>query len=386
LHSKIYLDNQATTPVDPRVLEAMLPYFTEHYGNPASRNHYFGWVADEAVEIAREQIATLIRSAEKEIYFTSGATESINLALRGVVEMYRKQGNHIVTVATEHKAVLDTCVDLEQQGCAVTYLSVDRTGLVDPEKVRKAITDRTILVSVMHANNEIGVVQPIGEIGKICHEQDVLFHVDAAQSVGKLPVDVQKMQIDLLSVSAHKMYGPKGIGALYIRRKHPRVRIKPQITGGGHQRGIRSGTLPVPLVVGLGEACKIAVSGMESEAKRILALREKLYTGLSAEIPNLLLNGHPDRRLPGNLNLSFGGAEGEALIMGMPDIAVSTGSACTSSIIAPSYVLKALGRTDDQAYSAIRFGIGRFNTAEEIDRTIDIVVKTVNRLKKLNRK
>ncbi len=386
LKHKIYLDNQATTAVDKRVLEVMMPYFTEHYGNPASRNHYFGWVANEAVEIAREQIADMINSSSSEIVFTSGATESNNLALRGIARMYGDQGHHIITVTTEHKAVLDTCADLARQGSSVTHLSVDSEGMLDPEKVRKAITGKTVLVSVMHANNEIGVIQPIADIGRICHENNVVFHVDAAQSVGKIPVDVQSMHIDLLSISAHKIYGPKGIGALFIRRRDPRVKIQPQITGGGHQNGIRSGTLPVPLIVGLGEACNIATAEMEDEGKKILKLRQKLLDGISAEIQNILLNGHAKLRLPGNLNLCFRGAEGEALIMGMTDIAVSAGSACTSSTIAPSYVLKAIGRTNEQAYSAIRFGIGRFNTTEEIDITINTVVKTVKRIINLNRK
>ncbi|HXG11033.1 MAG TPA: IscS subfamily cysteine desulfurase [Gemmataceae bacterium] len=380
----IYLDNHATTRTDPRVLEAMLPYFTEHYGNAASRHHAFGWKAEEAVETAREQVAGLIGATAREIVFTSGATESDNLALKGVAAMYRSKGDHLVTVATEHKAVLDTCKRLERDGFRVTYLPVDRDGLVAPEQVAEAITDRTILVSVMAANNEIGVLQPIAAIGRICKERGVLFHSDAVQAVGKVPIDVEEMGLDLLSLSAHKMYGPKGVGALYVRRAGPRVRLEPILDGGGHERGMRSGTLPVPLIVGLGKACELCRDEMAAEAERLTGLRERLRNGIMKQLDEVTLNGHPTQRLPGNLNLSFAYVEGEALMMGMRDVAVSSGSACTSASIEPSYVLRALGLSDDLARSSIRFGLGRFNTAEEIDYVVREVVRVVKHLREMS--
>jgi cysteine desulfurase len=342
----IYMDNQATTAVDPRVLEAMLPYFSEKFGNAASRNHEFGWKAEEAVENARAQIARLIRANPREIVFTSGATESDNLAIKGVAEAYREKGNHILTQATEHKAVLDACKRLEKSGYDVTYLSVAPDGLIDLDDLRRALTPKTILISIMQANNEIGVIQPVAEIGKIAKEKKILFHVDAVQAVGKIPVDVQKDGIDLLSISAHKVYGPKGVGALYVRRKEPRVELSAIIDGGGHERGMRSGTLNVPGIVGL--------------------------------------DGSMAHRLPNNLNLSFSGVEGDALLMGINDVAVSSGSACTSAMIEPSYVLRALGVSDDLSHSSIRFGLGRFNTEEEVNYVADRVVETVKRLRDLS--
>jgi len=380
----IYLDNNATTPVDRRVLEAMLPYFTEKFGNAASRNHSFGWEAEEAVEKARGQIAQLIKADAKEIIFTSGATESDNLALKGVADMYASKGDHIITAVIEHKAVLDTCKALERKGIRVTYLRVDKYGLVNPDDVKNAITDKTILVSIMYANNEIGTVQPIAEIGKICHEKGVLFHTDATQGVGKLPFDVQAMNIDLASFTAHKIYGPKGCGALYVRKKNPRVKITEQMNGGGHERGMRSGTLNVPGIVGFGKACEICMNEMEEEAKRLRYLRDKLRDGITGQLDEVYLNGHPEKRLPGNLNMSFAYVEGEALMMGIKDIAVSSGSACTSASLEPSYVLKALNVDRDLAHSSIRFGIGRFNTEEEIDYTIEHVVAAVNKLRELS--
>jgi cysteine desulfurase len=394
----IYMDNHATTPVDPRVLEAMLPYFSEHFGNAASRSHPFGWEAEKAVEAARDEIGRLIGAKGKEIIFTSGATESDNLAIKGVVEFYKDKGNHVVTAATEHKAVLDTCKALERKGLAsVTYLPVDRYGVVDADSVRRAITDKTVLVSIMFANNEIGTISPIGDIGAVCREKGVLFHTDATQGVGKLPVDVEAMHIDLLSLSAHKMYGPKGIGALYVRARNPRVRLVPQIDGGGHERGFRSGTLNVPGIVGLGKACELCRTGMADEAQRVLALRERLREGLFSQLDDIYLNGHPVHRLPGNLNVSFSYVEGESLLMGlngsvtpiavgttpMP-IAVSSGSACTSATLEPSYVLKALGVGDELAHTSIRFGLGRFNTEEDIDIVVDRVVHEVRRLRDLS--
>ncbi|MFO0935810.1 MAG: IscS subfamily cysteine desulfurase [Gemmataceae bacterium] len=339
----IYLDNNSTTRCDPRVVEAMLPCFTEEYGNAASRNHAYGWEAEAKVEEARAQIATLIGATPKEIIFTSGATESNNLALKGVAAMYRKKGNHIITQATEHKCVLDTCKRLERDGIQITYLDVDKYGRVSAEQVRNAITDKTILVSIMFANNEIGTIQPIREIGKVCKEKGVLFHTDAVQAVGKIPVNVEEMGIDLLSLTAHKIYGPKGIGALYVRKKDPRVRLESQIDGGGHERGMRSGTLPVPLIVGLGKACELCRQEMPEESKRTFALRERLRKGIMDRLPETFLNGHPEARLPGNLNLSFAYVEGEGLMMGIKDVAVSSGSACTSASLEPSYVLRALG-------------------------------------------
>src|SRR5437868_3199320 len=380
----IYMDNHATTPCDPRVFEAMSPYFTEIFGNAASRNHRFGWDAEEAVANARKQIADLIGAFSKEIIFTSGATESDNLAIKGVAEMYYEKGDHIITVVTEHKAVLDTCKKLEKRGFKVTYLPVASDGLISPDDVKNAITDKTILVSVMLANNEIGVIQPIAEIGKLCKERGILFHTDATQGVGKIPFNVNKFNVDLVSISAHKMYGPKGIGALYVRRKNPRVTLVPMIDGGGHERGMRSGTLNVTGIVGLGKACEIAQAEMEEESGRILSLRNKLHKGLVDELPEVFLNGDKAHRLPGNLNVSFAYVEGESLLMGINDIAVSSGSACTSASLEPSYVLKALGVGEELAHSSIRFGLGRFNTEEEVDYALNRVTDAVNRLRELS--
>jgi cysteine desulfurase len=392
----VYMDNHATTPVDPRVLEAMMPYLTEVFGNAASRSHPFGWDAEKAVEQAREEIARLIGAKSKEIIFTSGATESDNLAIKGAVEFYRDKGNHVVTTVTEHKAVLDTCKALERKGLAtVTYLPVDRYGMVDPDDVRRAITDKTVIVSVMWANNEIGTINPIAEIGKVTREKGVLFHTDAVQGLGKLSLDVEAMNIDLLSASAHKIYGPKGVGALYVRSKGPRVRLAPQVDGGGHERGFRSGTLNVPGIVGFGKACELCRTGMADESQRILGLRERLREGLFSQLDEIYLNGHPVHRLPGNLNVSFAYVEGESLLMGlngstiavghtMAPIAVSSGSACTSATLEPSYVLKALGVGDDLAHTSIRFGLGRFNTEEEVDYVIERVVSEVRRLRELS--
>jgi len=394
----IYMDNHATTPLDPRVLEAMMPYFTETFGNAASRSHGYGWEAEKAAETGRERIARLINAKAKEIIFTSGATESDNLAIKGVVEFYKDKGNHVITAATEHKAVLDTCKALERKGLAtVTYLPVDKSGRVDPDDVRRAITDKTVLVSIMFANNEIGTIHPVAEIGRVAREKGVLFHSDATQGVGKLPVDVEAMNIDLLSMSAHKMYGPKGIGALYVRAKGPRVRLTPIIDGGGHERGFRSGTLNVPGIVGFGKACELCREGMADEGQRLLGLRERLREGLFSQLDDIFLNGHPVHRLPGNLNVSFAYVEGESLLMGLngsthpiavaetePPIAVSSGSACTSATLEPSYVLKALGVGDDLAHTSIRFGLGRFNTAEEVDYVTNRVVHEVRRLRELS--
>jgi cysteine desulfurase len=380
----IYMDNHATTPMDPRVFQAMTPYFTEHFGNAASRNHSFGWRAEEAVEKARKQIADLIGASSKEIIFTSGATESDNLAIKGVAEMYAEKGNHIITVATEHKAVLDTCKHFEKRGCRVTYLPVLESGLIDLDMLREAITDKTILVSVMWANNEIGVIQPIAEIGRICRERGVLFHSDAVQAIGKVPVSVIRDNIDILSITAHKLYGPKGVGALYVRRKNPRVQLTAQMDGGGHERGMRSGTLNVPGIVGLGEACEIASREMDQEAARLKRLRDKLADRFTAELDEVYINGTMESRLPGNLNISFAYVEGESLLMGINDIAVSSGSACTSATLEPSYVLKALGAADEIAHSSIRFGLGRFNTEEEVDYAGDKVVEVVKKLRELS--
>jgi cysteine desulfurase len=380
----IYLDNNSTTRTDPRVLEAMLPFFTEKFGNAASRSHVFGWEAEAAVEEARDQIAGVIGATAKEIIFTSGATESSNLAIKGVAAMYKKKGNHVVTQATEHKATLDTCKRLEREGFQVTYLPVDKYGQVHAEQVREALTDKTILVSIMHANNEIGTVMPVGAIGKVCKERGILFHTDAVQTVGKLPVDVEAMGIDLLSLSGHKIYAPKGIGALYVRKKDPRVRLEPMIDGGGHERGMRSGTLPVPSIVGLGTACDVARREMAEESGRMFRLREKLRKGIMDKLPETYLNGHPTERLPGNANISFAYVEGEGLMMGIKDVAVSSGSACTSASLEPSYVLRALGVGDELAHSSIRFGVGRFNTEAEIDYVIDHVAGEVNRLREMS--
>jgi len=380
----IYMDNNATTRVDPRVVEAMLPFFTDHYGNAASRNHSFGRHAEAAVETARAQIAELIGASDREIIFTSGATESDNLAIKGVVSMYRGKGNQIVTAATEHKAVLDVCKRLEMEGCKVTTLPVDRFGQVRLEELADAITENNVLVSVMAANNEIGTLQPIAEIGKICKSREVLFHCDAAQAAGKVPLDVESMGIDLLSMSAHKMYGPKGIGALYVRRRDPRVRLQPQIDGGGHERGLRSGTLAVPSIVGFGKACELCRQEMTSEAERLRCLRDMLRDGIKAELDEVYLNGHPTERLAGNLNLSFAYVDGEALMVRVKDVAVSSGSACTTANPGPSHVLKALGVDDDLARSSIRFGLGRFNTAEEVEYAVGEVVQAVRQLRAIN--
>jgi len=381
----LYLDNHATTRMDPRVLEAMVPYFVEKFGNAASRNHAFGWEAEEAVENARKQLARLIHADPKEIVFTSGATESDNLALKGVVEMYREKGDHIITGLTEHRAVLDTAKALEtKRGIKVTYLPVDKTGLVSPDDVRQAITDKTILISIMLANNEIGTINPIKEIGKIAKEKGILFHCDATQGVGKIPVDVQEMGIDLMSFTAHKMYGPKGVGALYVRKKAPRVRIAPMIDGGGHERGMRSGTLPVPLIVGFGKACELCEQEMPTESVRLAKMRDYLQAGIMNSLEEVYLNGHPTQRLPHNLNISFAYVEGESLLMGVKEIALSSGSACTSATLEPSYVLRALGVGSDLAHSSIRFGLGRFNTDEEIDYTIKRIIEIVTKLREMS--
>jgi cysteine desulfurase len=380
----IYMDNHATTRMDPRVLEAMLPYFTDKFGNAASRNHPFGWAAEEAVEEARERIAKLVGASAKEIIFTSGATESDNLAIKGVAEMYREKGNHIITAVTEHKAVLDTCKRLEKYGYRVTYLPVQKDGLIDLDDLKRAIDDKTILVTIMAANNEIGVLQPWAQLGKICRERGVLFHSDAVQAIGKVPVDVNKDNIDLMSITGHKIYGPKGAGALYVRRKNPRVQISAIIDGGGHERGMRSGTLNVPGIVGLGEACAIAKEEMPQESCRLAGLRNRLKDRITSRLDEVYINGSMEHRLPGNLNISFAYVEGESLLMGINDVAVSSGSACTSATLEPSYVLKALGTGDDLAHSSIRFGIGRFNTEAEIDYVADRVCETVERLRELS--
>ena len=380
----IYMDYHATTPVDPRVLEAMLPYFTQRFGNAASRNHSFGWEAEEAVENARKQVADLIGANAKEIIFTSGATESDNLAIKGIAEMYREKGNHIITCVTEHKAVIDTCKKLEKQGCRVTYLPVQKDGRIDLDDLRGAITDKTILITIMTANNEIGVLQPIAEIGAIAKEKGILFHTDAVQAVGKIPVNVNDFKVDLLSISAHKMYGPKGVGALYVRRRNPRVLLAEQINGGGHERGMRSGTLNVPGIVGLGKASEICRNEMAAEAERLLALRERLNAGLHKNLDELYVNGSLEHRLPNNLNVSFAYVEGESLLMGINDVAVSSGSACTSASLEPSYVLKALGAGDDLAHSSIRFGLGRWTTEEEVDYVVEKLTTVVRRLREMS--
>jgi cysteine desulfurase len=380
----IYMDNHATTPMDPRVLQAMLPYFTEKFGNAASRNHSFGWAGEEAVENARQQVASLINATAKEIIFTSGATESDNLMIKGVAEMYREKGNHIITQAIEHKAVLDTCKNLEKHGFEVTYLPVQKDGRVDPEDVRKAIKPTTILISIMYANNEIGVINPITEIGKIAKERGIIFAVDGVQAVGKIPVDVQKDNIDLLAISAHKLYGPKGVGALYVRRRNPRVQLSAIIDGGGHERGMRSGTLNVPGIVGLGKACELCQQEMAQESERLRGLRDRLKKGLEAKLDEVFVNGSLEHRLPNNLNMSFAYVEGESLLMGINDVAVSSGSACTSATLEPSYVLKALGVGEDLAHTSIRFGLGRFTTEEEVDYVTDKMVQVVTKLRELS--
>jgi cysteine desulfurase len=379
----IYLDNNSTTPMDPRVLEAMLPYFNEKFGNAASRNHPFGWAAEEGVDYAREQISKLINCSEKEIIFTSGATESNNLAIKGVFEMYAEKGNHIITATTEHKAVLDTCAHLEKLGASVTYLQVKADGLIDLEELSNAITDKTILVSIMYGNNEIGVIQPMKEISAITRSKGVLLHTDATQTVGKIPVDVEADGIDLLSFTAHKMYGPKGVGALYVRRKNPRVKVTAQMDGGGHERGMRSGTLNVPGIVGFGKACEIAMQDMEKDTIRLSAMRDRLEKAL-VELEESYINGNTNHRLPHVTNISFKYVEGEGLMMAMKDLAVSSGSACTSASLEPSYVLKSLGLNDDLAHSSIRFGLGRFTTDEEIDYAIECTKKAVNKLRDMS--
>jgi cysteine desulfurase len=379
------MDNHATTPVDPRVLEVMLPYFTEKYGNAASRSHTFGWESEAAVDLAREEIARLLHaSSPREIIFTSGATESDNLAIKGVAESYREKGNHIITCVTEHKAVLDTCKVLEKRGFHVSYLPVDRNGTVNISRVRESITEKTILISIMAANNEIGTIEPVKEIGQLAREKGVLFHTDATQAVGKIPLNVEEMGIDLLSLTAHKMYGPKGIGALYVRAAKPRVRLTPMIDGGGHERGMRSGTLNVPGIVGLGKTCEIASKDMAAEAARLTSLRERLKKRLVDQLEEIYVNGHPTERLPGNMNISFAYVEGESLLMALKDIAVSTGSACTSASLEPSHVLRAIGVEEDLAHTSIRFGLGRFNNEEEVDYVVRRVVEEVRRLRELS--
>jgi cysteine desulfurase len=379
----IYLDYQATTPLDPRVLEAMMPYFTYKFGNPHSRSHAYGWEAEEAVEKARAQVGKLIGADEKEVIFTSGATESNNLAIKGVAEFYRDRRDHIVTTVTEHKCVLDTCRHLEQQGFTVTYLPVQKNGLIDLEQLRAAVTDKTVVVSIMAVNNEIGVIQPLAEIGKICRDKGAFFHTDAAQAVGKIPLDVEAMNIDLMSISGHKIYGPKGIGALYVRRR-PRVRLVALINGGGQERGFRSGTLPTPLCVGLGEAAEIAMKEMDDESKRLKKLQERMLKGLQDKLPEIYLNGDLEQRIPGNLNISFAYVEGESLMMGIKSLSVSSGSACTSASLEPSYVLRALGVDEELAHTSLRIGLGRFTTEQEVDTAVEELVRHVNKLREMS--
>jgi cysteine desulfurase len=381
----IFMDNHSTTPLDPRVLDAMIPYFTQKFGNAASRSHVFGWTAEEAVDVARERVAQIIGAqSEKEIVFTSGASESDNLAIKGVAEFYKDKGNHIITTQIEHKAILDTCKRLEKEGFEVTYLGVGKDGLVSPDDVKNAMTDKTILVSVMLANNEIGTVQPLEAIGKLTRERGVLLHTDAVQGIGKVEFDVQKMNVDLASLTAHKIYGPKGVGALYVRRSKPRVRLVAQMDGGGHERGMRSGTLNVPGIVGFGVACKIMMEEGKAENVRLAALRDRLLGKLQGALDEVYLNGSHEHRLPGNLNVSFNFVEGEAMMMAIKDVAVSSGSACTSSSLEPSYVLRALGVGDELAHSSIRFGIGRFNTEEEIDYVAELVIAKVKHLRDMS--
>jgi cysteine desulfurase len=379
----IYMDYQSTTPLDKRVLDAMMPYLTSKFGNPHSRSHSFGWESEAAVELAREQIADVINANPKEIIFTSGATEASNLALKGVANFYKREKNHIITIVNEHKCVLDTCRYLEQQGFEITYLPVDTKGIVDLQKLKQAIKETTLLVSAMAVNNEIGVIQPIKEIGSICRKQGVFFYTDAAQGFGKIPIDVNEMNIDLMSISGHKIYGPKGIGALYVRRK-PRIRLEPLIIGGGQERGLRSGTLPTPLVVGLGKAAEISQQEMDSEYKRLSKLSDKFYKEIVGNIPEVYLNGHKDLRWPGNINLSFAYIEGESLILAMKQLAVSSGSACTSSSLEPSYVLRSMGVDEALAHTSIRFGFGRFTTEAEVDYAIKIIKKSVHKLREMS--
>jgi cysteine desulfurase len=379
----IYLDYQATTPMDPRVLEAMMPYFTYKFGNSSSRSHAYGWEAEEGVEKARAQMAKLVGADEKEIIYTSGATESNNLAIKGVAEFYKDRKNHIVTTVTEHKCVLDTCRHLEQEGFTVTYLPVQKNGLIDLEELRAAITDKTVVVSIMAVNNEIGVIQPLAEIGKICREKKTFFHTDAAQAVGKIAIDVEAMNIDLMSISGHKIYGPKGIGALYVRRK-PRVRLVAMINGGGQERGFRSGTLPTALCVGLGEAAEICMKEMDAEAKRLKKLQERMLKGLHAKLPEIYVNGDLDQRIPGNLNISFAHVEGESLMMGIKGLSVSSGSACTSASLEPSYVLRALGVEEEMAHTSLRIGLGRFTTEQEVDTAVADLAYHVTKLREMS--
>lgn len=380
----IYLDNNSTTRTDPRVVESMLPYFTEHFGNAASKTHSFGWKADEAVNQARESIARVINASAKEIIFTSGATESDNLAIKGATAMLRSRGNHVITVCTEHKAILDPCKRLQQNGFDVTYLPVNREGLISLDLLANAATDRTVLISVMAANNEIGTLQPLAEIGELCKERGILFHTDAAQAYGKIPLDVEALGIDLLSISGHKIYGPKGIGAIYVRRRDPHVRLEPQIDGGGHERGMRSGTLPVPLIVGLAKAAELCHEEMPAETQRLQELRDRLQNGLLENLDEVFVNGHPEQRLAGNLNMSFAHIQGEALLMTLRNVALSSGSACTSANVEPSYVLRALGLTEEMAHGSLRFGLGRFTTAEEIDFVVEEVTRVVKQLRAMS--
>jgi len=379
----IYLDYQATTPMDPRVLEAMMPYFTYKFGNAHSRSHSYGWEAEEGVEKARAQIAKLIGADEKEVIYTSGATESNNLAIKGVADFYKDRRNHIVTTVTEHKCVLDTCRHLEQEGFTVTYLPVQQNGLIDLDVLRAAVTDKTVVVSIMAVNNEIGVIQPLAEIGKICREKGAFFHTDAAQAAGKIPLDVEAMNIDLMSISGHKIYGPKGIGALYVRRK-PRVRLAAMIHGGGQERGFRSGTLPTPLCVGLGEAAELCMKEMDAEAERLTKLRDRMLKGLNAKLPEIYVNGDLEHRIPGNLNISFAHVEGESLMMGIKNLSVSSGSACTSASLEPSYVLRALGVEEEMAHTSLRIGLGRFTTEHEVDTAVEELVHHVTKLREMS--
>ncbi len=385
LKRPIYLDCNATTPLDERVLKTMLPYFTEHFGNPASVTHQYGWEAEAAVKKAREILATAINATPEEIIFTSGATEANNLAIKGVAEAYFNKGKHIITIATEHNAVLDPCAYLQNLGFEITYLPVNPDGIINITSLEKALRDDTILVSVMAANNEIGVLQPLAKIGEMCKENSIIFHTDAAQAIGKIPLDVQAMNIDLMSLTAHKIYGPKGIGAIYVRRRHPRVKLASQIHGGGHERGMRSGTLCTPQIVGFGKAVEVGLAEMESEAKRLTSLRQRLWEKLQT-LENIFLNGHPTQRLPGNLNISVEGVDGQALLLGLQSVvAVSSGSACTSAKVAPSHVLEALGRPEKLAYASVRFGIGRFNTPEEIDIVAEQAIATIKSLRQASR-
>ncbi|TCS62167.1 IscS subfamily cysteine desulfurase [Varunaivibrio sulfuroxidans] len=382
-NAPLYLDYQATTPCDPRVVEAMAPYWTEKFGNPHSRNHHFGWEAEDGVEKARAQVASIIGANPKEIIFTSGATESNNLALKGVAHFYKEKKNHIITCVTEHKCVLDSCRHLEQEGFDVTYLPVRQNGLIDPEVLSAAITDRTVMVSIMGVNNEIGVIQPLREIGAICRERKVFFHTDCAQAVGKIPLDVEDMNIDLMSISGHKLYGPMGIGALYVRRR-PRVRLVPLITGGGQERGMRSGTLPTPLCIGFGAACAIAEKEMGAETERLRTLRDMFYNRMKQRLPDIYLNGDLEQRVAGNLNISFAYVEGEGLMMGINDLAVSSGSACTSASLEPSYVLRALGVEEELAHTSLRLGFGRFTSKEDIDYAVERIASEVERLREMS--